>query len=88
LGLRIDLMTAETVAAPRIDAVAVAYDQREALRQGERQVGADASEAASGQAMMPEVIDPRVVGQELEVNPIWRATRTNGRRPSIFGPRK
>ncbi len=32
LELRIDVMAAETVAAPRIDAVAVARDQRDALR--------------------------------------------------------
>src|SRR6266705_5880151 len=37
---------------------------------GYRQVGADASEAAVGQAMVREVVDPRVVGQELEVDAI------------------
>src|SRR6266545_4392988 len=63
-------MAAETAAAPRIDAVPIADDERDALREGDRQAGADGGEAAAGQAMTVDVIDPRVVGQELEVDAI------------------
>ena len=56
--------------ARRIDAVAVPHDQRDVLREGDRQVGADTAEAAAGQAMAPDVVDPGVVGQELEVDAI------------------
>jgi hypothetical protein len=70
LELRVDVVTAEPVTARRIDAVAIPSDQREALGEGDREVGADAGEAAAGQAMAPDVVDPRVVAQELEVDPI------------------
>ena len=70
LEQRVDLVAAEAVAAGRIDAIAVPRDQRDPLCEGDRQVGADASEAAVGQAMAREVVDPRVVGQELELDAI------------------
>src|SRR5438445_236598 len=70
LEQRADLAAAEAAAAGRIDAIAVPRGQRDPLREGDRQVGADASEAAVGQAMVREVVDPRVVGQELEVDAI------------------
>lgn len=50
LELRVDVMAAESMVARRIDAVAIPRDQGDALREGDRQVGADAGKAAAGQA--------------------------------------
>jgi hypothetical protein len=49
--LGIDLMAAETIVPWCGDAVAIPNGQREALRDGDRQIGADAGEAAAGQVM-------------------------------------
>src|SRR5690242_20611368 len=63
-------MPAETTVAGRIEAVAIPRDQRDALREGNRQVGADAGEAVAGQVMTLDVVNPRVVAQELEVDAV------------------
>ena len=68
--LRVDVMPAEAVVAWRVDAVAIPHDQGDALREGDRQIGADAGEAGPGQTMVPDVVDPRVVGEELEVDAV------------------
>src|SRR6266568_8400717 len=70
LEQRVDLVAAKAAAAGCIDAIAVPRDQRDPFREGDRQVGADAGEAAVGEAMAREVVDPCVVGQELEVDAI------------------
>jgi len=46
LELRVELLAAEAMAARRIDAVPIPHGRIDALRDGDRQVGADAGEVA------------------------------------------